>query len=590
MARRKLREQAGEEVPGVTSLQPVATGGNSTVYRAWQPELDRWVAVKVLGVTLADSRARARFLRECSAVGRLTGHPNIVTVLASGVTRSDRPFLTMDLFERGSLADLVAKSGPVSVELALRYGVKLAGALETAHRGGILHRDLKPENVLVSRFGEVGLADFGIATLGEARGATEAFTATHAAPEVLDGRPATAAADVYGLGSTLWAALAGRLPFGDGADGPLKLMLRVLQEPVPSLGRTDVPPAVEEALQLAMAKEPEKRPASAMALGQQLQRLQADLGLPVSDLVVPDDLDHLAAPTPADVELWKRAGPPPAPVLRPAPETVRPRSGNRLRRDPQEEAPAPLRPVRAWDPKLAPSLEPSPELAAAPAAAAPAPSKPVTTGPSSWPPPASAPIDTGRDIPSPVPSRPTEATRDRTATTVLPRTAQEAPRVDEEDPRRRPSLVAVAIVAGALVVALALVGGALLVKRDPAASRPPVPTTTAPVVVGPSSTGGAVTNPGTSLPWRTASAVAVRAIDPHTVEVAWKPPADRNGLIGYVVAHRPALGNEVVTPQPVNDPDAAETVVALITPGARCFVVQAVYATGQGTASEPACT
>lgn len=117
MARRRLRAQAESEVPGVTSLQALAVGGNSTVYRAWQPELDRWVAVKVLGVTLSDARARDRFLRECSAVGRLTGHPAMVTVLASGVTRTDRPFLIMDLFERGSLADLIATSGSVQVEV-----------------------------------------------------------------------------------------------------------------------------------------------------------------------------------------------------------------------------------------------------------------------------------------------------------------------------------------------------------------------------------------------------------------------------------------------------------------------------------------
>ena len=254
-------------MPGVSDLHLLATGSGSTVYRAWQPALKRWVAVKVLGITLADGGARDRFVRECSAVGRLTGHPNIVTVLTAGVTRSSRPYLTMDLFEQGSLADVTRLSGPVSVELVLRYGVKLAGALETAHRAGILHRDLKPENVLISAFGEPGVADFGIATLGEARGTTEAVVATHAAPEVLDGRPATPAADVYGLGSTLWTALAGRLPFGDGSEGPLKMMLRVLREPVPPIGRSDVPPAVEEALRWAMAKEPAERAPTGRAGG-----------------------------------------------------------------------------------------------------------------------------------------------------------------------------------------------------------------------------------------------------------------------------------------------------------------------------------
>ena len=552
MARRRLAAGPEAEVPGVTNLQQLAAGGNSTVYRGWQPELDRWVAVKILGLTLSDPRARDRFLRECSAVGRLTGHPNIVTVLSSGVTRSDRPFLTMDLFERGSLADLVAASGPVPVDLALRYGVKLAGALETAHRAGILHRDLKPENVLVSRFGEPCLADFGIATLGEARGGTEAFTATHAAPEVLDGRRATELADVYGLGSTLWTALAGRLPFGDGAEGPLKLMLRVLQQPVPPLDRDDVPVTVEDALRWALAKDPADRPASAAALGERLRALQAELGLPVTDLVVPDDPTGLA--TAESSPTIPRPAPPPAAAD--APPTIRPRRG----------PPAGAGPEAARPGAPAPPRPPQPEPVPPPVAWGSPPPLPVQGDPAA---------DPGSDL---------------EATIVRPR---RGPAVEPEGatPRGRSSLVpTVAIVGGAVLVAVVMIVTAVVVTRggdDPDAAAPPsTAAPVAPTATVPATSATTAPPPATRAP----SGVDVRVLDPLTVVVTWRPPSDRDGLIGFVVAHRPKDGSGAVGTQAVNDPKAVEATVALPAPGARCFVVQAVYITGQGAPTDPDCT
>ncbi len=552
-------------MPGVTSLQPLAAGGNSTVYRAWQPELDRWVAVKVLGVTLSEARARERFLRECSAVGRLTGHPNIVTVLASGVTRSERPFLTMDLFERGSLADLVATSGPVSVELALRYGVKLAGALETAHRTGILHRDLKPENVLLSRFGEPGLADFGIATLGEARGGTEAFTPTHAAPEVLEGREATAAADIYGLGSTLWTALAGRLPFGEGEEGPLRLMLRVLQEPLPPLGRDDVPADVEEVLRWALAKEPADRPASAHALGVRLRSLQAQLGLPVSELVVPDDLDHLgspaevdpARPTPARrLPGGSHPAPPGPPAARPAAATVRPR--------PQVER------------GELPTLDTGALVASGVVLPTPDPPSPDWSSDPSGPEP--EPAAAHRQVLVPVGS-------ELGGTVVRPRPGSPGPATTEVAERRNPARLALAIVAGAAVLAAALVAAAAVATRGRGQS-PAVPPNVTVISTAPPAASTTTLAPAQA---RTPTAVAVRTVDPLTVVVTWKPPPDRTGLVGYVVAHRPRLGEAQLATQSA-PAGTVEATVTLPTPGPRCFVIQSVYGPGAGFVSDAACT
>lgn len=549
-------------MPGVISLQPLAAGGNSTVYRAWQPELDRWVAVKVLGVTLSEARARDRFLRECSAVGRLTGHPNIVTVLGSGVTRTNRPFLTMDLFERGSLGDLVDTGGPVAVDLALRYGVKLAGALETAHRAGILHRDLKPENVLLSRFGEPGLADFGIATLGEARGGTEAFTATHAAPEVLDGRQATVAADVYGLGSTLWTALAGRLPFGDGSEGPLKLMLRVLQEPLPPLGREDVPIAVEESLRWAMAKDPADRPASAVALGERLRSLQAELGFPVSELVVPDDLSELRPGPQPEPHRARSTGPAPpddsAATIRPA----RAAAGGPVRRDP---------PV--------------------PAGAA--------GGPGPGPRPVDEAVEPGRRQPRAWEPRPGPPPDDLAATIVRPRPPITVPPPDPAPraPARRG--LATAIIAVALLLTGSLVAGVAIVTRNggdaPQGGTVPMPTAppttpAQPAVPVPTSTAPSSSTTTLVDSRRTPAKVVVRLVDPLRAVVGWEPPPDRGGLLGYVVAFSPRMGAVQVTSQAVNDPTATQATVALSGSGSRCFIVQAVYVTGGGTSSEPVCT
>ena len=536
------------EVPGVTRLQLLATGGNSTVYRGWQSELDRWVAVKVLGLTLADRRARERFLRECKAVGRLTGHPNIVTVLTSGITRDNRPFLTMDLFERGSLAGHVAQSGPLPVEQALRLGVKLAGALETAHRAGILHLDLKPENVLLSHFGEPGLADFGIATLGEARGETKAFTPSHAAPEILEGRPPTPAADIYGLGSTLWTALAGRLPFGDDDQGILKLMHRVLEEPLPPLGRSDVPPSLEAALQLAMAKDPAKRPPSAAKFGNYLRSLQRELGLPASDLVVPDDLDRLDAPNPTEVEEAAHGkGPPPPPPPRPGPVT-----------HPSESVKAPPPAQRNHPPAVVPDGEISPWAPVEAPGDPESPREPVSSGGPSI----------GARPPSPTKKRPPRERREPMPVPSLPGEAAHRPT------RNR----TVAAVAGVLVLAAALVVGVVVLGPDGDDGKVDTAGTTPTVAVSPSTE-------------RTPTDVAVRLLSDGVVRVTWKQPADRSGLTGYIVFHRPN-GSDADPQQVVlNNAAAAEAVVDVPTPGSRCFVVAAVYGARSGAlGSDRACT
>lgn len=147
---------------GFEEAHEIGHGGFGVVYRCVQPELDRTVAVKVLTAEL-DEENTARFFREQRAMGRLTGHPNIVNVLQVGVTRSGRPYIVMPYHSQDSLDARIRKSGPLPLGEVLRLGVKIAGALETGHRLGILHRDVKPANILLTDYGEPALTDFGIA-------------------------------------------------------------------------------------------------------------------------------------------------------------------------------------------------------------------------------------------------------------------------------------------------------------------------------------------------------------------------------------------------------------------------------------------
>ncbi|MCE5291190.1 MAG: serine/threonine protein kinase, partial [Nocardiaceae bacterium] len=150
------------EVAGLESATEIGRGGFGTVYRCFQPSLDRSVAVKVLAADL-DEENRERFLREEHAMGRLSGHPNIVDILQIGATTSGRPYILMPFHARGSLERAVHRNGPIPWQDTVRIGIKLAGAIESAHWMGILHRDVKPANVLVTAYDEPQLADFGIA-------------------------------------------------------------------------------------------------------------------------------------------------------------------------------------------------------------------------------------------------------------------------------------------------------------------------------------------------------------------------------------------------------------------------------------------
>ncbi len=282
---------------GFEGVEEIGHGGFGLVYRCQQPLLDRNVAVKVLSCELhADNLDR--FLREQRAMGRLSGHPHIVHILQVGATATGRPFIVMPYLGNGSLEDLIGRGGPLDWNDALRFGVKLAGALEAAHRADILHRDVKPANILLTDYGEPQLTDFGIARIvGGFQTGTGLITGSPAytAPEVLAGATPTPASDLYSLGATLFSAMTGHAAFERrSGEQVIAQFVRITSQPIPDLREQGLPADVAAIVECAMARDPADRPASAAEFGDELRELQRQHGVSVDEMARPVELgaDH----------------------------------------------------------------------------------------------------------------------------------------------------------------------------------------------------------------------------------------------------------------------------------------------------------
>src|SRR5262249_7939244 len=264
---------------GFTESRVVGRGGFGVVYRCEQMELGRTVAVKVLSAVLDDDNYE-RFRREEFVMGRLSGHPNIATILQIGSLSGRRPYIVMPFYPRGSLDARVRGHGPCEWTWAVRVGIKLAGALETAHRAGILHRDVKPANILLTEYSDPQLTDFGIARIAggfETGTGKIAGSLAFTAPEVLGGASPSVAADVYSLGATRFNLIAGRPAFERKPGEELVAQfLRITTQDIPDLPVQGVPTGVGDVVKSAMARDPVERPPTAAALGEQLRALQRE--------------------------------------------------------------------------------------------------------------------------------------------------------------------------------------------------------------------------------------------------------------------------------------------------------------------------
>ncbi len=282
------------DIPGYTFLQHLGSGGFADVFLYEQQWPQQRVAVKVVrpDVALTD-REKGLFTAEANAMAKLADHPYIVSVITAGMTPDHRPFLVMRYCPPPDLGVRVRQS-PMPVADAVSTGIKLASAVETAHRAGIVHRDIKPSNVLVTTYHEPALTDFGIAGyLHEVGGDDEVrISYPWSPPELLDGRSnGSVASDVYSLGATIWNLLSGRSPFAvqHGDNTPRALSARILHSPVTPTGRPDTPAALESLLAQCLAKVPEHRPGSALELARALQRIESQAGFARTPIAVEGD-------------------------------------------------------------------------------------------------------------------------------------------------------------------------------------------------------------------------------------------------------------------------------------------------------------
>ncbi|MFE5704939.1 protein kinase [Rhodococcus koreensis] len=267
----------------------IGRGGFGVVYRCLQPSLDRTVAVKLLTDEL-DPDNLERFLREQRAMGQLSGHPHIVNIYRVGATSSGRPYIVMQYHASDSLSARI-RTGPIGWPEALRLGIKLAGALETAHCRGIVHRDVKPANILLTEYGEPQLTDFGIARIAggfETAARSVLGSPAFTAPEVLAGGTPTASSDVYSLAATLFCAITGHVAVERRTgERVVAQFLRITSEPIPDLGAEDVPQDVGDIVERAMSADLVRRPPSAAAFGYELQQCQRRHGLSVDHMALP---------------------------------------------------------------------------------------------------------------------------------------------------------------------------------------------------------------------------------------------------------------------------------------------------------------
>lgn len=269
------------EIRGLVYQRDLGSGGFADVYLYHQLSPDRLVAVKVLRISGVTSGQAGRFMAEADAMAALN-HPHIAQVHAAGVTNDGRPYIQMTYYPYGSLEDRL-RHRPFSVPDVLRIGVQLCAAVETAHRltPPLLHRDIKPSNVLVDEYGDPVLADFGIASRLRWGTDEDASLSPYWAPPEATSASAVVdeRSDVYSLSATMWHLLAGHAPFiePDGDNRAVAVMRRAHSQPVPALGRPDVPVVLERILDQALSVDPAQRPASAAELARQLNSVEQDI-------------------------------------------------------------------------------------------------------------------------------------------------------------------------------------------------------------------------------------------------------------------------------------------------------------------------
>lgn len=250
--------------------EKIGRGGMATVYKAFDPVFERYVAVKVLPASLLHAPTfQDRFKREALIIAQLE-HAAIVPIYDVGEYEG-QPFMVMRLMEGGSLSDKL-KRGPLTLSQVINIFSRIAPAIDNTHKQGIIHRDIKPDNILFDREDNAYLSDFGIVKLSE--GTTQLTsiggvigTPTYMSPEQARGETnISGQSDIYALGAVMYEMFTGQMPYK--ADTPLGVLFKHISEPVPNILDVlpDLPPSIATINKRALAKEPENRFATAIEM------------------------------------------------------------------------------------------------------------------------------------------------------------------------------------------------------------------------------------------------------------------------------------------------------------------------------------
>ncbi|MDX6631594.1 MAG: eukaryotic-like serine/threonine-protein kinase [Gaiellales bacterium] len=265
----------GETLSGRFRIERLlGRGGMSSVWQAYDEELGRPVAIKLLHTRRLESADSVdRFEREARTLA-LLAHPGIVTVIDRGET-DGRPFIVCELVDGRDLHERISLEGSLPITEALAIAVQVAAALAYAHGRGVIHRDVKPHNVLLTTDGHAKLTDFGIARVDDAPALTNPGrvlgTGDYVAPEQAQGRPLDGRADIYSLGALLYHCLTSVPPYRGSSF--VEIAEQHLRAPVPSVQsrRPEVSDGVEAIVARALAKRPDDRFADVAAMGAALE-------------------------------------------------------------------------------------------------------------------------------------------------------------------------------------------------------------------------------------------------------------------------------------------------------------------------------
>jgi len=271
-----MEELVGKTLGQYQIISELGRGGMAVVYKAYQPALQRYVAIKVLPPQLGlDPDFVRRFQHEAIASARLK-HPNIVTIhdvsSADGVN-----FIVMELVEGESLSAVIRRSGAMRPERVVSIIAQVASALDYAHQQGFIHRDIKPSNIMLGADDHVTLMDFGIAKAMSGTHLTQTGaiigTPEYMSPEQVRGLPVDHRADIYSLGVVVYEMLAGQVPFSGDTASVLYKQAHELPPPIRTRA-IHVPGPVASAIDCALAKDPHQRFATAGAFAQALAAAQ----------------------------------------------------------------------------------------------------------------------------------------------------------------------------------------------------------------------------------------------------------------------------------------------------------------------------